>query len=66
MHYQMRLRYKKTSTFILKYVELPFTQIQDSLARSQNCKKRLLASSCLSVRSSVRLQRPSRLPLYGL
>ena len=34
-------------------------------ARSRNCKKRLLASSCLSVRPSVRPHGTTRLPLDG-
>jgi len=40
-----------------KYTEKRRWQSRSLYARSQNCEKQLLASSCLSVRLSVRMKR---------
>jgi hypothetical protein len=45
-------------------VEFIKCSVNPVYARSQNCEKELLASSCLSVRPSVQMEQP-RLPQDG-
>ena len=47
------------------YIWKLFPNLIEFLARSQNCEKRLLASSCLSVRPPVSPHETTRVPLDG-